>query len=244
MPVRQIAVPVYLPQWLHRSLRQAKRRLFPAPTDGLDITGERQPEWAFISAHMPSGPGDALDFGCEHGYLSLLAAVKGFHVTGLDLQHQEFPWRHPNFQFLQGDLLELALPKNHFDLIINCSSVEHVGLAGRYGQTANHSDGDVEAMQRILAILKPPGMLLMTAPCGRDAVFPPFHRVYGPNRLPRLLQGFRVEKEVFWQKDRENRWAACDKEAALRLEPWGDKSNAHRCLYALGGFVLRKPVGA
>lgn len=193
-----------------------------------------------MSAEMPEGPGQVLEFGCENGYLSLMAARKGFQVTAVDLQPQFFLWRHPAVEFLQGDLLELTLPRSAFDLIINCSSVEHVGIAGRYGITVNHNDGDVEVMRRLAELLKPGGVLLMTAPCGRDVVMAPWCRVYGTERLPQLVAPFQIEKEIYWVKDPENRWVESDRATALRFEPLYDPANPHRCAYALGCFVLRK----
>jgi SAM-dependent methyltransferase len=174
--------------------------------------------------------------------MSLLAAQKGFQVVASDLQQQYFVWQHPKVQFLLGDFLKIGLPANHFDLLINCSSVEHVGVAGRYGITAERSNGDIEVMEKFARVLKPSGKLLMTAPCGQDVVMAPWCRVYGAERLPRLLAPFRVEKEAFWTKDSQNRWTAASRAAALSFVSKYDPTNPHGCSYALGGFVLRKAV--
>jgi SAM-dependent methyltransferase len=74
-------------------------------------------------------------------------------------------------RFIQGDLLKLDLPTNHFDLIINCSTVEHVGLVGRYSVTENRPDGDLEAMARLRDLMKPSAIMLLTVPVGQDAIF-------------------------------------------------------------------------
>ena len=106
-------VPVYLPRWLHEPIRSVKRAVVPAKaksrTHGvIDIHGERNVEWSFLSAEMPSGPGEAFEFGCEQGYMSLLAAQRGFHVVANDLQEQSFSWQHPNVDFMLGRLFEFA----------------------------------------------------------------------------------------------------------------------------------------
>lgn len=236
-------VPVYLPSWIYRLLVKLKRAFVPAVVPvapATNIWGERNVEWSFLSAEMPSGPGEAIEFGCEQGYMSLLAAQKGFHVLANDLQQQSFTWRHPNVEFRKGDFLRLELPRGHFDLAINCSSVEHVGIAGRYGITAEQNDGDIEVMQRLADVLKPDGLLLMSAPCGRDSIMAPWCRVYGAQRLPRLFAPFRVVKECYWMKDQENRWVQSTREAALDFQPRNDPSDGHGCAYALGCFVLRK----
>jgi SAM-dependent methyltransferase len=232
-----------IPNWLHDPLLKVKRSVIPpSPVAPVmkDIDGERYIEWSFLSTVMPDGPGAAVDFGCENGYMSLLAAEKGFRVLAVDLQEQNFRFRHPNIKFQLGDFLKLDLQQSHFDLIINCSSVEHVGLAGRYGIKANLNEGDLEAMRKFQAILKPEGLLIMTAPCGVDAVMAPWCRVYGPERLQRLLSPFSVEKERYWVKDDENRWNEVGRQTALAFNTRHDPANAHGCSYALGCFVLRK----
>jgi len=57
------------------------------------------------------------------------------------------------------DILKVDLPAKHFDLVINWSTVEHVGLAGRYGVTKSRPDGDLEAMARLRDLMKPGGGL-------------------------------------------------------------------------------------
>jgi 2-polyprenyl-3-methyl-5-hydroxy-6-metoxy-1,4-benzoquinol methylase len=146
----RMLIPVVLPSWLASSLRRLKRAFIPQKAVAVlpNIDGERYVEWSFLSSHLPGGSGEAIDFGCEKGYMSLLAAQKGFHVLACDLQQQHFLWKHPNVEFVLGDFLDLDLPLNHFDLIINCSSVEHVGVAGRYDITLTEMDGDLEVMVR------------------------------------------------------------------------------------------------
>jgi SAM-dependent methyltransferase len=238
----KLLVPIYLPRWLLDSVVKAKRALVPsaAPETQITIWGERSVEWAFLSKEMPSGPGEAIEFGCEEGYMSLVAAQKGFHVIANDLQEQTFIWEHPNVEFRKGDFLKLNFPREQFDLAINCSSVEHVGVAGRYGIEINQDDGDIQVMKRLAEILKPGGLLLMTAPCGNDAVLAPWCRVYGSQRLPTLLQSFRIEKEEYWTKNDKNQWVRSEREAALAFQPRNDRVDPHQCAYALGCFVLRK----
>jgi SAM-dependent methyltransferase len=236
-------VPVYLPRWLHQPIRSVKRAFIPpaaVPPPRINIWGERAVEWAFLSREMPAGSGAAIEFGCEQGYLSLLAAEKGFHVIANDLQHQTFTWRHPNVEFRQGDFLKANFAENSFDLAINCSSVEHVGVAGRYGIEVAQDDGDIAVMDRLAKILKPNGVLLMTAPCGRDAVLAPWCRVYGAQRLPRLFAMFTVEKQEYWTKNQNNQWVVSSRESAFDFQPQHDPSDPHGCSYALGCFVLRK----
>ena len=209
------------------------RRLAEPPAPNL--RGDREIEWSFVAANLGSGLGKALDFGCGQGYLGLMAAQAGFETVAVDLTSVTWYYQHPYLSFLQGDLLSLQFPEKSFDLIINCSSVEHSGLIGRYGVEKEGADDDLEVMRKMRRLLKPNGRMLLTVPVNRDKVFYPLHRVYGEERLPRLLEDFIIEKEEYWTKNKENQWVLTDKMIALRQEP-------KTTLYGLGCFVLTAKV--
>jgi hypothetical protein len=136
-------------------------------------------------------------------------------------------------------MLTIDLPQNQFDLVINCSSVEHVGLVGRYSVSEARPDGDLEAMGRLRELMRPGGIQLLSIPLGRDSVFRPWHRVYGEDRLPALLKGYEIMHAEFWQKSQDYGWTICGREEALHFDSaWDD----WRKIYALGCFVLRRPV--
>lgn len=57
---------------------------------------------------------------------------------------------HPKIKEVQADILDDNLSyAEYFDVITNISSVEHVGLAGRYGTTTHTPDGDLIAMKKL-----------------------------------------------------------------------------------------------
>jgi SAM-dependent methyltransferase len=237
----RVRVTVDLPAWLCVPLRWIKRKVLrPSGDAAPNLLGERHVEWSWVAARMPEGPGEALDFGPGGSRLALAAAQRGFNVTAVDLEPVRWHYCHPKLRFVRGDILGLPLPENHFDLVMNCSTVEHVGLAGRYGVTEENPEGDLEAMARLRVLMKPGGVMLLTVPLGRDAVFPPMCRVYGGKRLPRLLDGYDVEEEAFWVKDTENRWAQRDRDTALDFEARAGSPDPLRNVYALGCFALRK----
>ncbi len=199
--------------------------------DPPNLLGDRDIENAFILANIPSFPGKALDFGCGNGLLALGAAMRGFNVTAIDRLPLTFLFSHPDVTFIKTDLFDFNPKNGAFDLIINCSSVEHVGLSGRYNFDKADNNGDLDAMSKLKSLLAPEGRLLMTVPVGSDRVWPPFHRVYGKNRLSKLLAGFKVLDEQFWVKDGQNRWVGANKEAAMTIE-------SSPTFYAIGGFIL------
>ena len=192
------------------------------------LAGDRWVEWSFCFARLADGPGRTLDFGADIGFLSLAAAQRGHEVVALDRVKITPDYRHDRVDFRQGDILERPLAGESFDQILNCSSVEHVGLAGRY-DSSDVPDGDLQAMAIMRETLKPGGRMVMTIPVGRDLVCPPLHRIYGAERLPRLLDGYAVEEEQYWRKDAA--WEPTDRETALSTP--GSES-----FYSLGLFVL------
>lgn len=148
----------------------------------------------------------------------------------------------PRLEFRRGDILIDEFETASFDLVINCSAIEHVGLSGRYGVDTGIGDGDLQAMRRLADLMKPGGLMLLTIPVGRDAVFEPMTRIYGSERLPRLIDGFAVETESYWIKDDANRWFECDRETALAVETWADSPSPLENFYGIGCFRLRKPT--
>jgi hypothetical protein len=200
-------------------------------SDGATLAGDRTVEWTFCFARLADGPGTTLDFGADTGFLSFAAAQRGHSVVALDRLAVQPELEHPDVRQLVGDILDRPLEGERFDQIINCSSVEHVGLAGRYG-SGDAPDGDLEAMAILRERLADSGRMILTIPVGRDMVCRPFHRIYGGERLPRLLAGFDAPEEQYWRKDIARAvWVQTDRETALETE--GSAS-----FYSLGLFVL------
>jgi len=198
----------------------------------LDLAGDRDIEWAWVSGNLPESPGRVLDFGPATSASGLVAAFRGGTVTAIDLEAPPTLFSHPALATIRGDLLAHDFSGTRFDTVINCSTIEHVGLAGRYGSGAA-ADGDLQAMRRLRELMSGPhARMLLTIPVGRDAVFESVHRIYGPTRLPLLLDGFRIVREAFFAKLREDsRWHEATRQRALETE--GSES-----FYALGLFVL------
>ncbi len=192
------------------------------------LQGDRAIEWSWIVANLPPSPADVLDFGCVQSVLTGISARLGHRVTAIDLRDIEYEMT--GVVFRQGDLRHMDFGGKRFDAILNCSTVEHVGLCGRYGTIEEGRDGDLSAMAMLRGLLAPGGRMLLTVPIGRDAVFSPFHRIYGPQRLPKLLDGFRMEKEEYWAKT-GGLWKCIERHEALLVQGTEE-------FYALGLFVL------
>jgi 2-polyprenyl-3-methyl-5-hydroxy-6-metoxy-1,4-benzoquinol methylase len=213
---------------LRKIQRRLRRILRP---DELDLTGDRQIEWAFVAGHIPDEGSTVLDFGCGNTPLGLAAALKGHRVVALDLGPVQWAVASPAIEFLQADINRHDFKGQQFDVILNCSTVEHVGLAGRFGST-DDADGDLKAMARLRQLLRPAGQMLMTIPIGRDQVCRPLHRIYGAERFPKLIDGYEQKHAEYWVKrGNRNVWVPSEVTEANSV-PGGP------AFYALGLFVL------
>ncbi|MFC1851873.1 class I SAM-dependent methyltransferase [candidate division CSSED10-310 bacterium] len=241
----KLTIPIFIPEQLYRILRSLKpKKVTTCDEKSLaqNLLGDRDIEWSWIASKIPPGEGEVLDFGNGGSLLGLIAAQQGHNVLAIDLCSVKWLYEHPRLHFKQGDLLKLALPEKNYDYVINCSTVEHVGLVGRYGVYEDSPDGDLAAMKRLMRLMKPGGYMLLTIPIGKDAVFKPMTRIYGVERLPVLLDGYEIQQEEYWVKDNQNRWILEEKDRVLNIEAsvmsWDFKCN----IYSLGCFVLRRPV--
>jgi SAM-dependent methyltransferase len=193
------------------------------------LAGDRAIEWSWVVANLPSVPGRVLDLGCVDSVLSCIASRLGHSVVAVDLRDIEYDMERVTF--IQENFNAIDWGDRKFEAILNCSMIEHVGLAGRYG-SASESDGDLVAMRKLRECLAPGGVMILTIPVGVDGEFVPMHRIYGPERLPRLLDGYSVVEEQYWRKDEGGRWQLCTRKKALEF------AGSERS-YALGLFVLR-----
>lgn len=200
-------------------------------TGGRSLDGDRWIEWSFCFARLAEGSGRTLDFGADVGVLALAAAQRGHDVVAFDRVDVPPSFAHERVARVTADILDRPALGGPFDQVVNCSSIEHVGLAGRYG-SFDRADGDLEAMGVLREAMASGGRMILTIPVGRDMVCPPLHRIYGAERLPRLLDGFTIDEQQFWA--REATWAPVDRDRALATQ--GSES-----FYSLGLFVLRRP---
>jgi SAM-dependent methyltransferase len=131
-----------------------------------------------------------LDLGCAESVLPLYLAGLGYRVSGCDYRH--YPYTHPNFDFVQGDLLQLPFNDDKYDVVICLSTIEHVGK-GAYNDPLLTDKADKTAILEIYRVLKKGGTLILSAPFGIED---PNNRlmIYNQESFPRLLQNFLFDE--------------------------------------------------
>lgn len=199
------------------------------PAGGFDLAGEKILDWGWICANLPQGRRRALEIGSGISPIVPAMLTLGYDVTAVDLC-EDLSRQVSGFRFFMGDFNSLSLDP-WFDIVVLCSVVEHMGLSGRFNSNGD-PEADLKTMRKVQRLLAPDGLVFLTIPVGQDVVHVPWHRVYGTDRLPRLLDGFTVTKSRFLVKEPWGPWNECDRETAVACAP-----DIQR--YALGEFILR-----
>lgn len=201
---------------------------------------DRAIERPFVFQNLPP-PGDVLDVGCTGSDLPVVLTGLGYRVTGLDARPYGIP--DPPFRFVQGDIRATGLPAGSFDIVTAVSTVEHIGLAGRYDMEDADPAGDRHAVEEFRRVLRPQGTLLLTVPYGKPAILRPWHRVYGPDELARLVEGFERRKAQFFRPDDRGIYRLVDQPTASAYAPRTqvEKGRLLDYSYGLACLVLTRP---
>jgi SAM-dependent methyltransferase len=221
---------------LRRSALKVGRAFFESDPLSNPLAGDRCIEYAFVVRNLVGLDKKTykivLDVGCLASPLTTIVKEIGFTVDGIDLLPS--PYVYEGINYIQGDFLSADLKDSLYDVVILCSTVEHIGLAGRYG-SPSLEDGDIKALEKVKQILKSAGILILTIPYGQEKIIRPLHRVY--NKDSKLLKyayaNFKVEIEEFYKNNAQNVWVICEEGEAKRVAPTEDN-------YALGLFMFRK----
>ncbi|HEX5425401.1 MAG TPA: DUF268 domain-containing protein [Candidatus Acidoferrales bacterium] len=214
----------------HFGLREWLRGEPRPPAGGFDLEGEKLIDWGWICANLPRGRFKALEIGPGKSPIIPAMLALGYDVTAID------QWDDPSaivdgIRFIPQDFNKAKL-SSQFDVIVLCSVVEHIGVAGRFN-SQDDRDGDLKAMATVAQLLSATGKLFLTIPVGADALYRPWHRVYGCDRLPLLLDKFETIHSRFLVKDPGGPWCVCSEAEAL-------DAPADIRRYALGEMILRK----
>jgi SAM-dependent methyltransferase len=215
-------------------LREIVSRVFPQLSSRIETLSpqeipDRMVEYPFVLRELNLENGRVLDVGSTSPYniIPLVLADQGLEVWGIDVR--EFKISHPNFKFIKGDIRETDFPDSYFDQIIAISTIEHIGLRGRYSSTMD-LNGDRKAILEMMRILKRGGNILITVPFGRAKIVATSHRIYDGTRLRKLFDGLKIVKAEFYVKNESGYWLLCEESKAEFTDASLTKEYAVACL--------------
>ncbi len=196
---------------------------------------DRYVEYPFVTRHLPPMPARVLDVGCSGSNFPLILSGLGYDTYAVDLRPYPIlnKLSFKNFTFTQADITATKFKDGFFDAVTAISTVEHIGLAGRYG-TIEQTDGDHRAVAEMSRIVKRGGRVLLTIPCGRYKIIRPFTKIYDAAAITDLIGALRVEEKLFYWQDAQDDWCACSESQAVHFESKSDR-------YPLCLLSLQKP---
>lgn len=172
-------------------------------------------EYSFAIQKLGSAQGEKLlDIGCTSRWNLLPATLVGlgWEVYGIDTRELKF--KHPNFHFVCEDIRNTSFPSNFFDSVCAISTIEHIGLSGRFGVNKDDPEGDVKAVKEVERIIRPTGTFLVTVPYGQRAIIHPLHKIYDKAWLRELFLNWRIKDEIYYIYNEEGYWEAVPEEVA------------------------------
>ena len=200
---------------------------------------DRTIERPFVFSNLPAD-GKVLDIGCAGSDLPVVLACLGYEVVGID--GRPYHLSDPPFRFVQSDIRRMPFADGEFDIVTAVSTVEHIGLSGRYGSDED-SSGDRRAMEEVGRVTRSGGTVLLTVPYGQAAVFRPWHRVYGAEQLQGITEGLKVIKSGFFMPDGRGLYRKVDQARASSFAASAEVKRGRflEYSYALACLVLTKP---
>ncbi|KKN23699.1 hypothetical protein LCGC14_0902240 [marine sediment metagenome] len=163
---------------------------------------ERTYEYAFAASKLLGLPVGTklLDVGCvaRTNFIPALACELDFDVWGIDIRPYWF--EHPNFTFIQGDITDPRLVPHNMDIVTAISTIEHIGIKGRYGVTKKRLGSDWTAIRSIYGILRQGGSLVLTVPTHlrHEDKISSLGKTYGTRTINSMLRGWKeVDCRVF-----------------------------------------------
>lgn len=174
--------------------------------------------WAIKNITLKEGK--LLDVGSTAASMFRSLVPAGVEVYAVDLNGRFIPKNGVNFSV--ADIRKTNFPDDYFDCISCISTLEHIGVSGRYNSD-NDPTGDSSAMKEMRRTLKNGGRLLLTVPYGIKDVLP-INKLYNSQRLKALLQDFVVIEKVFLKFDNKwGLWLEVDEAEAAKTDMINDR---------------------
>ncbi len=194
---------------------------------------ERAYEYGFIEKRLGSvSPCRMLDVGSGASSLPKQLLARGFEIVCVDPAIQDGVSADGIIQ-RKADIRATDFKSGDFMLATCVSTIEHIGVPGRYGITELDPTGDQKAVGEIARVLGEGGLLFLTVPMGVRPILP-INRVYTHERILSFASGMELLDSQFFFPDGKREAYACDAAMASSCD-WYKEG-----YYALGCYMFRK----
>jgi hypothetical protein len=158
--------------------------------------GKRPNDAYFLEAlvgHVANGSSVLVVGSAEPWHEAICLALGASRVTTVDYGSRTY--EHPQLDQVNASFWDQLDDANlGYDVVVSASSLDHDGL-GRYGDPIA-PDGDLLTMRLLLRALAPGTKVLVSVPVGPDRVIWNLMRIYGKDRLARLIDGYDVVERI------------------------------------------------
>jgi len=217
------------------SPKKAISKVYNLTQCGLDagsITySERFLEYFYAASMIKTVREDSriLDVGCGGSIFTFILA--GFFPNLVGIDTRDLSNDHLPYNFKVEDVTKLSFVNEYFNVITCISTLEHIGLEGRYGSRED-LQGDQKAMNEMYRVLKPKGKLILTVPYGKNfKVVRPLHRIYDDKKINSLIvRLFRVIDKKYGICEKEQKYRIVCRKEALNCSIGGYSKNKYRLL--------------
>jgi len=176
---------------------------------------DRYLEYPWMLQNIKITSGRILDVGSTASNMLYKFLPKEVEINSIDLNDKHI--ESDSVKFSVGDIRKTNYEDNYFDVISCISTLEHIGVSGRYGSDED-STGDLKAVREMGRILKPGGVMLITVPYGVKDVLP-INKLYNKERINELFKDFSmVEIEYKKYFNQFHLWLTTDEAEAAKTD--------------------------
>ena len=146
-----------------------------------------------LTGHVANGSSVLVIGSAEPWHEAVCLALGASRVTTVDYGSRKY--EHPRLDQVNASFWKQLGDANlNYDVVVAASSLDHDGL-GRYGDPIA-PDGDLLTMRLLLRALAPGAKVILSVPVGPDRIIWNLMRIYGKDRLARLIDGYDIVESI------------------------------------------------